>query len=278
MHKVRIELRKRPPRDELKDCSRKRTGGTESIHSSKSHITNVMLFTVQVRRITIADRRSSSHNNSREDDVARSVKCIFLIAAFAAVASLINTSALADFYSGEIPVGSSVSFFQIGPTSNLIVDISALGSRDPTICASCYSSYTDNYTVLLFNQSGALLESVNETNYLYYNQYTSSHGIGAGPVSINVPVGAMTLEIESQLYVAGLLGTNGLSLSFGDLAIGSAGPITAATPIPRSLPLFVTGLIGLIMIAWRIGRRGNFAKPRALMRGQIAAKYPMRVD
>jgi hypothetical protein len=258
--------RRQKPCDEVIDSS--------SIHSSKSHVT---AFTGQLERIATADQRLFPHNAARRTRW-RDLRNTFLIAAFAAVASLINTSAFADFYSGEIPVGSSVSSFQIGPTSNLTVDISALGSRDPTICASCYSSYTDNYTVLLFNQSGVLLESVNETNYSYYNLYTSSHGIGAGPVFINVPVGATTLEIESQLYVAGLLGTNGLALSFGDLTIGSAGTISAATPIPRSLPLFVTGLIGLIMIAWRTGRRGDFAKPRALMRGQIAAEYPMRVD
>jgi hypothetical protein len=94
-------------------------------------------------------------------------------------------------------------------------------ARDPTICGSCNSIYTDNYKVLLFNQSGTLLRAVSETNYLYYNMFSSSHGIGAGSVSISVPAGATTLEIQSQLYIAGLLGSDGLPLNSGQVAIGS---------------------------------------------------------
>lgn len=188
--------------------------------------------------------------------MAKSIKHVAIVAAIAAM-PLINDTAFATTYSGEIPVGSSDSFFQIGPTSNVIIDISAIGSRDPTICASCDSIYTDNYTVLLLNQSGTVLESVNETNYLYYNMYSSSHGIGAGPVSINVPTAATTLEIQSQLYVAGLLGANGLPLGFGDLSISSNGSIAAATPIPTALPLFLTGLVALVLFAWRAGKRRN---------------------
>lgn len=188
--------------------------------------------------------------------MVKSIKHVAIVAAIAG-APLIIDPAFAATYSGEIPVGSSDSFFQIGPTSNLLVDIDALGSRDPTICASCNSIYTDNYTVLLFNQSGTILESVNETNYFYSNMYSNSHGIGAGPVSINVPTGATTLEIQSQLYVAGLRGTDGLPLSFGDLSISSSGSIAAATPVPTTLPLFLTGLAALVLIAWRADKRGN---------------------
>jgi hypothetical protein len=178
-------------------------------------------------------------------------------AAIVSVALPFAEPVFASNYSGEISVGSSDSFFQIGPTSNLTIDINAIGMRDPTICASCNSTYTANYQVLLLNQSGAILESVNETNYLYYNMYSSSHGIGAGPVSVSVPTGATTLEIESQLFVAGLLGADGLPLSFGNLFISSDGSIAAATPLPTTLPLFLTGLAGLILFAWRAGKRDD---------------------
>ena len=163
-------------------------------------------------------------------------------------------------YFGTVSAGSSDSFFQIGPTSNLTIDISAIGLRDPTICASCNSIYTDNYTVRLFDQSGALLESVNETNYSYYNMYSSSHGIGAGPVFVNVPTGATTLEIQSQLYIAGLLGADGRPLSTGTLNIGSSGSITAATPIPTTLPLFLTGLAGFFLFARWAGKQSSLPK------------------
>jgi hypothetical protein len=66
-------------------------------------------------------------------------------------------------------------------TSSLVIDINAFGTRDPAICASCNSIYTDNYTVNLFSQTGTPLESANEINYLYCNMYASSHGVGAGP-------------------------------------------------------------------------------------------------
>ena len=81
--------------------------------------------------------------------------------------------------------------------------------------------------------------------------HSSSHGIGAGPVSVSVPAEATTLEIESQLSIAGLLGTDGLPLNSGVLNISSSGSIAAATPIPTTLPLFLTGLAGLILFAWR---------------------------
>jgi len=142
-----------------------------------------------------------------------------MIAAIGAALSITEPT-FATAYFGTLSAGSSDSFFQIGPTSNLTIDISAIGLRDPTICASCNSTYTDNYTVRLFDQSGKLLGSVNETNYLYYNMYSSSHGIGAGPVFVDVPAGATTLEIQSQLYIAGLLGADGRPLSLGSLNIG----------------------------------------------------------
>jgi hypothetical protein len=180
---------------------------------------------------------------------------VVIIAAFVAGGMLSSEPAFPNTYSGQLTVGNSDSFFQIGPTPILTVDISAVGTRDPAICASCNSSYTDSYKVLVFNQSGTLLESANATNYFYYNTYSDSHGIGAGPVSFNVPTGAATLEIQSQLYIAGLLGPGGLPLSFGDLSISSLGSITAITPIPTTLPLFLTGLAGFVLLAWRAGRQ-----------------------
>ena len=172
--------------------------------------------------------------------MAKSVRSIVEMAALVAALTL-SEPIFADTYAGQIAVGSSDNFFQIGPTSNLIIDISAIGTRDPTICAACNSIYTDNYNVLLFNQSGALLEAVNETNFLFFNQFSSAHGIGAGPVFVDVLSGATTLEIQSQLSIAGLLGTNGLPLTFGELNIGSSGSLTAATPLPTTLPLFLQG-------------------------------------
>jgi hypothetical protein len=185
---------------------------------------------------------------------------VVMIAAIVAGGLLFSEPAFSNSYFGQLPVGNSDSFFQIGATPILAVDISAAGTRDPTLCASCNSIYTDNYKVLLFSQSGTLLESVNATNYFYYNMNSDSHGIGAGPVSFNVPAGATTLEIQSQLFIAGLLGAGGLPLGFGDLSISSLGSIaavTAITPIPTTLPLFLTGLAGFVLLAWRARRRGN---------------------
>jgi len=179
------------------------------------------------------------------------LKRVVGIAAIAVVALSLRPAG-ASTYLGELPVGYSDSFFQIGAgTSSLGIDINAGGTRDPTICASCNSIYTDNYTVNLFNQSGALLESVKETNSFFYNLYDSSHGLGAGPVFVTVPAGAATLEIQSQLYISGLLGSDGLPLSFGDLNISSAGSIVAATPIPSTLPLFATGMAALALLCWQ---------------------------
>jgi hypothetical protein len=164
--------------------------------------------------------------------------------------------AMASTVFGELPVGYSDNLFQVGGgTSYLTIDITAPGTRDPTICASCNSIYRDNYTVNVVNQTGALLESANETNYLYYNMYSSSHGIGAGPVGITVPAGATTVEIVSQLFIGGLLGPDGRPLSFGDLIISADGQIAAATPIPSTLPLFVSGLAALGLLGWQRKRK-----------------------
>jgi hypothetical protein len=100
------------------------------------------------------------------------------------VASLAYGSAMASTFSGSVPVGYSDNLFQISGTSALIINITAPGSRDPTLCPSCNSSYTDNFTVNLFDQTGAVLKSVNATNFLFFNMFTSSHGIGAGPIGV----------------------------------------------------------------------------------------------
>jgi hypothetical protein len=170
------------------------------------------------------------------------------------VAALFQTAAMASTYSGELPVGYSESLFQIGGASSLAIDINAIGTRDPSLCSSCNSSYTDNYTVSLFNQAGQNLETVNETNYLYYNIYTSSHGIGAGPVFLTVPAGATSLEIQSQLYIAGLLGPNGLPLSTGNLSLSTNGSVSA-TPLPATFSLFATGLGVIILLVRNRTRR-----------------------
>jgi len=164
--------------------------------------------------------------------------------------------AMASAFFGELPVGYSDNLFQIGGgTSFLAIDITAYGTRDPSTCAFCNSSYADNYTVNVFNNAGALLESVNETNYLYYNTYSSSHGIGAGPVGISVPVGATTVEIVSRLFIGGLLGSDGRPLSAGDLIISADGPIAAATPLPSTFPLLATGLAALGLLGWHRNRK-----------------------
>jgi hypothetical protein len=182
--------------------------------------------------------------------MARRGKLVTKIVVFT-IAWLAYGPAMASSFFGEIPVGYSDNVFQIGAnTSSLVININALGARDPSICASCNSSYTDNYTVNLFNQAGGLLESVNETNYLYYSLYSSSHGIGAGPIGLAVPAGAATLEIVSRLYIAGLLGPDGHPLTFGNLFIYTDGSTVAATPIPATLPLLATGLAGLGLLTF----------------------------
>jgi MYXO-CTERM domain-containing protein len=184
-------------------------------------------------------------------------KLLTKIAAFTVV-SLTYGSAMAATFSGELPVGYSDSRFQIGGgASSLVIDIGAFGSRDPALCGSCNSIYTDNYTVNLFNQAGTLLASLNEINYLYYSMYGSSHGIGAGPVWMTVPAGATSFEVVSRLSIAGLLGSDGHPLSFGNLNISTDGSITAATPIPSTLPLMATGLAALGLFGWHRRRKGT---------------------
>ena len=185
---------------------------------------------------------------------------LLIRAAVLAVASLAYGSATASSFLGEIPVGYSENQFQISQgTSSLVININAIGTRDPGICAFCNSAYTDNFTVNLFSQTGTLLKSVNATNYLYYNMYSSSHGIGAGPVNVSVPAGATTLEIISQLSIAGLLGADGNPLALGKLFITSDGSIAAATPIPSSLPLLATGLAALGLLVYRKRKSSSLA-------------------
>lgn len=175
-----------------------------------------------------------------------------------AIAWLAYGPAMASSFIGELPVGYSDSVFQLGAnTSSLVININALGARDTSLCASCNSSYSDNYTVNLFNQAGALLESVNETNYLYYSLYSSSHGIGAGPIGLALPAGVATLEIVSRLYISGLLGLDGQPLSFGNLSIYTDGSTVAATPIPASLPLLATGLAALALLTFYKQRKAR---------------------
>ena len=150
-----------------------------------------------------------------------------------AIASVAYGSAMAATFQGDLPVGYSESYFDLGQSASILsININAIGTRDPSICAFCNSAYTDNFTVNLFDQTGTLLNSANATNFLFYNDFTSSHGIGAGPVSFAVPAGATTLQLISQLSIAGLLGADGQPLSVGNLFIGSDGSIAAATPIP----------------------------------------------
>ncbi len=175
-------------------------------------------------------------------------KLVMKIAAFAFV-WLASGSAMASTFLGELPVGYSDNVFQISSASSLAININALGAPAPGTCPSCSTGYTDSFTVNLFSQAGTLLESVNATNSLYSSMYGSSHGIGAGPVWVTVPTGAATLEIVSQLTIAGVLGSDGNPLSFGNLSISSDGSIST-TPIPSSLPLLATGLAALGLLGW----------------------------
>jgi len=191
-----------------------------------------------------------------EVSMTRPGRLLARITAFATVA-LASASAMASTFSGELPVGYSDSVFQISPgASSLVININAFGIRDPSICASCYSIYTDNYTVNFFNTAGTLLASANEINYLYYNLFSSSHGIGAGPVWTTVPAGATTFEVVSSLSIAGLLGPDGHSLGFGNLIMSSDGSIAAATPLPSTLPLLATALAALGLFGWHKKRKG----------------------
>jgi hypothetical protein len=183
-----------------------------------------------------------------------------VLAAAAVVAVSLNVPGKAATYSGELPAGYSDSVFQIGSdTTRLSINVNALGTRDPSICSTCYSSYTDNFTVNFYDSTGEILKSYSEINYLYYNMYTSSHGIGAGPVFVGAPTGATTMEIVSQLTIAGLLGTDGLPLGLGNLNIVSDGSMIATTPIPSSVTL-MTSMLGLAgVFAWYRRKKGSAA-------------------
>jgi hypothetical protein len=162
---------------------------------------------------------------------------------------------MADTFLGNVSVGNSASMFQIGQGTSLVtIDISAIGARDPTLCPSCMSSYSDNYTVEFFGANGTMLSSQNETNYLYYNMFTSSNGIGAGPVFLTAPGGATEMEIVSNLSISGLL-LGGSPLSFGNLIIASNGSITAATPLPPSLMLLASVVAVVGLFGWYRGRK-----------------------
>ena len=192
--------------------------------------------------------------------MARRGRIVTRIVPFAfTVACLAYGPVMAASFLGELPASYSDSTFHIGAdTSSLMININAIGARDPSICPSCNSAYTDNFTVKLFNQAGALLESVNETNYLYYSLYSSSHGIGAAPVALTVPAGGTTLEITSSLYISGLLGVDGHPLSFGNLYVYTDGSAVSSTPIPGTLPLLATGLVVLGLITfYRRRKAGN---------------------
>jgi hypothetical protein len=167
----------------------------------------------------------------------------------------------ASTFTGELSVGSSTDLFQVSGDTSVEVNITATGTRDPTLCPSCYSSYSDLFKVEFFDQAGNLLASTTANNYLYYSMYSSSNGIGAGPVGFAVPTGATTLELVSQLSIAGLLGSNGQPLNFGDLFISANGSIVAATPIPSTLPLLATafGLLGLLGL-YRMRKAANSVK------------------
>jgi hypothetical protein len=207
-----------------------------------------------------------------ETIMTRFGKCLTKLAAFTVV-SLACGSALASTFSGQLPVGYSDSRFQIGGNaSSLVIGIDAIGSRDPAACPTCNSIYTASYTVNLYNQGGTLLASLNEINFLYYNMFGSSHGIGAGPVRIAVPAGAATFEIVSQLSIAGLLGSDGHPLGFGNLNMSSDGSIAAATPIPSTLPLLATGLTVLGLFSW-YRRRKDTVTSRQLTSRHVQPGY-----
>lgn len=190
------------------------------------------------------------------------------IAAFV-IGLLTSGSAMASTFTGQLPVGYSDSLFQISAgASSVVINITAPGARDPSFCASCNSSYTDNFTVNLFNETGTLLKSMNAINYSYYSMFSSSHGIGAGPIWVTVPAGAATLEIVSSLSIAGLLGTDGHPLTIGNLNIFTDGSITAATPIPSTLPLLATSLALLGLFGWyRKRKTAALAGPADRRRG-----------
>lgn len=184
-----------------------------------------------------------------------------LLAGIAAIGAVSTISpAMATSFFGQVPVGYSANVFQVGTGSSwLTININALGTRDSNLCAFCNSSYSDNFTVKMFNQSGDLLSSINASNYFYSSLYGSSKGIGAAPVWIALAGGTTKIEVVSQLFVSGLLGTDGNQLNFGNLNLFSDGAIAAATPIPSSLPLLATALAIVGFLGWRKMRTPDLA-------------------
>jgi hypothetical protein len=174
------------------------------------------------------------------------------------VVSLSWEPAVASSFDGALATGFSENYFQISGASTLAINITDLGARDPSLCSSCVSGYTDNFSVKFFGGAGNLLSSTNATNSLWYSLFSSSHGIGAGPAWMSVPVGASRLEVVSQLSVFGLVGGGA---DFGTLIMSSDGSIgAAATPLPTALPLFAGGLSALGVLGWR-RKRKRLAQP-----------------
>jgi hypothetical protein len=180
-------------------------------------------------------------------------RLVSIILGFIGIIVISCGTALASSYDGALPSGISESYFQISGASTLAVNITDMGARDPSLCSSCTSGYTDNFNVKFFDSTGALLSSTIATNYLWSSAFSSSHGIGAGPVWMKVPNGASTVEVVSQLSVFGLAGTGA---DFGTLIMSTDGSIgAAATPLPAALPLFAGGLGALGIVGWRRKRK-----------------------
>ena len=177
-----------------------------------------------------------------------------------------NTPAKASGFYGALPVGYSDQSFQTSGASTFGININALGPRDPSLCSSCNSGYTDQFTVNFFDLAGNRLGSSTGTNYLYSTQFGGSHGIGALPVWFFVPNGTANVEVISQLSIFGLLGSN-----TGNLTIFTDGSIAAATPLPGALPLFAGGLGALGLIRWSRKRSRHVAASGRAMSGRILA-------
>ena len=151
----------------------------------------------------------------------------------------------------DLPVGYSNNLFQFdGTTSSMYINAFVQGARDPSMCAACYSSYSDAFTIKFFDQTGSLLNSSSGLNYFYLSSYSDSHGIGALPVWFSVPSGTTTFEIANQAFINGFVSTDGSALNSIDMNIDGLGAGVSATPLPAALPLFATGLSGMGLLGW----------------------------